>query len=352
MRRLILVTPGIQLKKNIHLKLLYRVLKKNGYRVLPFSIKNVVRYGRKAIWHIHWIDQFYRGNFQRIGVYNTYHLISIIRVFIFLFQISLSKMMNAKIIWTVHNITSHEYGETFFEKFVIKSLLMVSDRVTAYNHFTKDMIKKKTGFNDVFIMQRGLYEDTYSSLFNQEDAKQKLNIDSSCFVLLLFGALLPYKGVDILIKSLKQIHDEKIVLVIAGTTAKNIRYGDELRALASEDNRVILIDRFISENEIPILFSAADYSIYPYRRISNSGVLFMSLTFGVPTIISDRGGVREIINIEPEIGILMDEADNENIIKAINLAKKKEKNIKAMERIQEKLSWKHLEKSIVEVFQL
>jgi glycosyltransferase involved in cell wall biosynthesis len=352
MRRIILVSPGLQLKKNIHLTLFYQVLIKNGYQVLPFNIKNLIMYRNHAIWHIHWVDQFFRGSLQRFGIYKPMFFISITRIYLFLTQLLLAKLFKLKIIWSVHNISSHEYGETIYEKFVVRVLLSAADRVTAFNEFIRKKIEEKTNFKHVVVMRRGLYEGIYPEPLPKKKAKQLLNINQNSFTLLLFGALLPYKGVDILIKSIQKIKDEKIVLILAGTTAKNPAYGEKLRILSENDSRIILMDKYVSEKELPILFGAADYTIYPYRKISNSGVLFMSLTFGVPSIVSNKGGVREIIDLEPGAGILLDNPDAKNIVNAINLAKETKIDINAMNRIQKKLSWKYLEASILEAFQI
>lgn len=351
MRKVILVTPGKQLNSNLHLRLLYNGLKKHGYKILPMTIANSIKYRCVAIWHIHWIDQFYRGTLQKIGIHKKKCLISFFRVIIFILLLFINKICRQKIIWTVHNIHSHEHGNTISERFVIKLLINCSDRITVFNEHAKKILSKKCKAVKIYIMQQGLYENCYDTTITKEDAREILNLPLMNFVLLHFGALLPYKGVDILIDALRVMEDDSLIVVIAGLP-KNIKYGRQIKAMASMDHRVVLIDRFIEEEEIPVLFRIADYTICPYREISNSGVLFMSLTFGVPLIISDKGGVRELIQSEPGTGILLARPDVNNIIKAINEAKNKKYDEKAMSRIQERLSWNALEISILKVFQI
>lgn len=352
MRKKILVTPEKALKRDLHLKLLYNLLSKNGFDVYPFNINNIFKYRKNAIWHIHWIDIFYRGTLQKFGIYTPSFFISAIRFLIFTFYLFFVKVLNIKIVWSIHNVSSHEFGDTIFEKNVTKILLHFSDCVTAYNQHIKGNIEKKYDFSNIHVIYQGIYENCYPDPPSKKSARSKLKLPADKFILLFFGSLLPYKGVDIIINGVNKLKDDEILVVIAGSSHKNPEYGQTIKELSKKDKRIFLIDRFISEEEIPILFGAADYTIYPYRRIDNSGVLFMSITFGVPVIISNKGGVKEIIDLAPDVGILIDEPINEKIIDAITIARNKMDISTSMDKLKEKLSWKHLETQLVKVFNL
>ena len=119
MRKKILVTPGKALKRDLHLKLLYNLLSKNGFDVYPFNINNIFKYRKNAIWHIHWIDIFHRGTLHKFGIYTPNFFISAIRFLIFIFYLFFIKVLNIKIVWSIHNVSSHEFGDTIFEKNVV-----------------------------------------------------------------------------------------------------------------------------------------------------------------------------------------------------------------------------------------
>lgn len=350
MRHVILVTPGKLLGHDLHLKILYRILRNKGFTVLPFSLINLFKYHKIAIWHIHWIDIFHMGTYHNLGIYKSNPIISLLRILFFFYIVLFVKILSVKMIWSIHNVTSHEYGGSIFERVVTVCLLRFSDRVTVYNNYIRTTIKKIYNFDNMFLMRQGIYEGCYQERIGKEKARKILRVPKNSFVLLLFGALLPYKGVDILIDALSNYRDNDVFVMIAGSTKNNPKYGKLIKNMAKYDDRIKIFDRHIEESEVPIFFGAADYTICPYTKISNSGILFLSITFGVPAIISDKGGVREVTSLVPDTNILIKKLSTKTIIKSIIEAK----NINAkknMEELQELLSWSNFENNITKAFQ-
>lgn len=112
-------------------------------------------------------------------------------------------------------------------------------------------------------------------------------------MVLFFGLIRPYKGVDLLIEAFAAAPDAA-VLVVAGMPRMSI---EPLRKRAGElglGDRVRFVARFIPDQEIPAYFERADLVVLPYRETEQSGVLFTSLAFGVPTIATDVGGFSEV----------------------------------------------------------
>lgn len=106
-------------------------------------------------------------------------------------------------------------------------------------------------------------------------------------VVLCFGLLRPYKGLDVLVEAWQGIgHAE---LWIAGMPRMDI---SALRAAAPPNVRFDA--RFIGDDELPAYFQRADLVVLPYREIDQSGVLFTALAFGKPLLLSDVGGFPEI----------------------------------------------------------
>ncbi len=107
-------------------------------------------------------------------------------------------------------------------------------------------------------------------------------------VVLFFGLLRPYKGVDVLLEAWRGIDGAE--LWIAGAPR-----GVDVAALrAAAPPNVRFIPRFISDPEIPALFRRADLAVLPYREIDQSGVLFTALAFGTPILASAVGGFPEV----------------------------------------------------------
>jgi glycosyltransferase involved in cell wall biosynthesis len=106
-------------------------------------------------------------------------------------------------------------------------------------------------------------------------------------VVLCFGLMRPYKGIDLLLEAWRGI--EGAELWIAGAPRMDIT---ALRANAPPGVR--FVPRFIGDDELPAYFRRADLVVLPYREIDQSGVLFTALAFGKPLLLSDVGGFPEI----------------------------------------------------------
>lgn len=106
-------------------------------------------------------------------------------------------------------------------------------------------------------------------------------------VVLCFGLMRPYKGIDVLLEAWKGVEDAELWVV--GLPKMDIA---PLRAAAPPGVR--FLPRFISDEEIPAFFRRADLVVLPYREIDQSGVLFTALAFGSPLLLTDVGGFPEV----------------------------------------------------------
>ncbi len=106
-------------------------------------------------------------------------------------------------------------------------------------------------------------------------------------VVLCFGLMRPYKGIDLLLEAWEGIEDAE--LWVAGMPRMDI---SALRAGAPRGVR--FVPRFIGDHELPAYFRRADLVVLPYREIDQSGVLFTALAFRKPLLLSDVGGFPEV----------------------------------------------------------
>ncbi len=106
-------------------------------------------------------------------------------------------------------------------------------------------------------------------------------------VVLMFGLLRPYKGLDVLLEAWRGIDDAELWVV--GLPKFDLA---PLRAAAPPNVR--FVPRFVADDEIPAFFGRADLVVLPYREIDQSGVLFTALAFGKPLLLSAVGGFSEV----------------------------------------------------------
>jgi glycosyltransferase involved in cell wall biosynthesis len=106
-------------------------------------------------------------------------------------------------------------------------------------------------------------------------------------VVLCFGLMRPYKGIDVLLEAWRGV--EGAELWIVGMPRMDLA---ALKATAPANVR--WVERFVTDPEIPAFFRRADLVVLPYRQIDQSGVLFTALAFGSPLLLSAVGGFPEV----------------------------------------------------------
>jgi glycosyltransferase involved in cell wall biosynthesis len=131
-------------------------------------------------------------------------------------------------------------------------------------------------------------------------------------VVLCFGVVRPYKGVDVLVEAMRQVEGAEL-WVVGRPLGESI---ERLRRLAPP-NRVRFVDRYVADPELPAYFRRADLLVLPHRRVDMSGVLFAGLAFGKPMVLSDVGGFGELVG-ETGAGRLVPPGEPEPLAAAIS----------------------------------
>jgi glycosyltransferase involved in cell wall biosynthesis len=130
-------------------------------------------------------------------------------------------------------------------------------------------------------------------------------------VVLYFGLVRPYKGVDVLVEAFRQVEDAEL-WVVGRPLEVSVEH---LRRLAPA-GRVRFVDRYVSDAELPAFFRRADLLVLPHLNVDVSGVLFAGLAFGKAMLMSDVGGFRELVD-EHGAGELVRPGDRNALAEAI-----------------------------------
>jgi glycosyltransferase involved in cell wall biosynthesis len=129
-------------------------------------------------------------------------------------------------------------------------------------------------------------------------------------VVLCFGVVRPYKGVDVLLEAFRGVDAE--LWVVGRPLGESM---ERLRRLAPSGVR--FVPRYVSDRELPAFFRRADLLVLPHRRVDVSGVLFAGLAFGKAMVLSDVGGFRELVE-EHGAGELVPPGDRAELAAAIS----------------------------------
>jgi glycosyltransferase involved in cell wall biosynthesis len=131
-------------------------------------------------------------------------------------------------------------------------------------------------------------------------------------VILFFGLLRSYKGLDVLLDAFRDIDGAELWIV--GLPVLPL---EELQARASGSRgRVRFIPRFVEDDEVPALFRRADVVALPYRQIDQSGVVHVALAFGKPLVLSRVGGFTEL-GEEHDAALLVEPGDVDGLRAAL-----------------------------------
>jgi len=164
------------------------------------------------------------------------------------------------------------------------------DAVVAHSEHGAARLRGEVGLDParVHVIPHGAFD--YLTRLPEEKPLPAALAGAEGTVILFFGLLRPYKGVDTLLEAFRRV--EGAELWIVGNPRQPV---EPLRRLADEaPGRVRFLTRFVADDEIPAIFRRADLVVLPYRDAEHSGVLYTGLAFGKPLVLSTVGGFPEV----------------------------------------------------------
>jgi D-inositol-3-phosphate glycosyltransferase len=294
-------------------------------------------------WVVGTLKSVLHARLQGISVFHLHIFYTNILI---LFNLFLVKLLFGKVVLTVHDVTSFdsENESTIISKFIYN----LTDIVLTHNAFSKNEIIKVTSISssNIYIIPHGNYTPFISIQNDKSNSKEKLNLPKDKTILLFFGMIKKVKGLEILLEAFKKVVDTNsdIVLLIAGKPWENDFA--EYQKIIDRNNlskHIILHTKFIPHEDVEHYYCASDLVVLPYKKIYQSGVLMMTLSYERPAIVSNLPPLMEVIS-DNENGFLF-EAENSNDLsdKLIEiLADKKNLEIvrkKGTELINTKYGW-------------
>lgn len=161
------------------------------------------------------------------------------------------------------------------------------DAVIAHSQAGRERLIDDAGLDPekVHVIPHGAF--SHLAAISPDRLPAELDSAAGRRVVLYFGLIRPYKGLDVLLEAWPGIDDDAELWIVG-------RPRFEINNLRSDDPSVRWVPRFVSDEELAACFRRADLVVLPYREIEQSGVLATALAFGSPVLASDVGGFREI----------------------------------------------------------
>lgn len=218
-----------------------------------------------------------------------------------LMNVLVARLARRKVVITAHDVES--FVSSLEVPFMSRTAYRLAHCVIAHNHISKDelMARLKVRENMIAVVPHGNYLHALRPMPPAEVARARLGIHSNAKVLLFFGQIKEVKGLDILLNAMPSVlqHHPNAVLLIAGKPWKT-NFAD-YQARIDElgiNNACFTHIRYIPDEDVPLYYSAADLVILPYRRIYQSGVVLMAMSYGKAVLVSDIPGMLEVVQDE------------------------------------------------------
>jgi len=286
---------------------------------VPFEVKNTFRniWGGspkviRAAWFLFGLLSSLIN--ARINQVKVVHFHFFHYTFLEYFSVMLSKVFKFKVVITAHDVESlYESNDSVGAKRV----LSYADRIIAHNILSKKILVEDIGIDNicVSIIPHGNYIESISEQPGKEESRKFLGIAQSHTVILFFGQIKKIKGLDILLNALPEVIKvfPDLKLVIAGKEWKDdfSRYQEIIKNNGLSDF-VIPRVQYIPDEQVSSYFRASDLVVLPYKKIYQSGVLLMAMSYKAPVLVSDIPGMTEIIDNDVN-GFLFKSEDSENL---------------------------------------
>jgi glycosyltransferase involved in cell wall biosynthesis len=226
------------------------------------------------------------------------------------------KNQHSKVVCIADNVIPHEkrFGDTAFTKYFIKpvdAFICMSEKVLVD-------LRLFDRTKPVQFVPHPLY-DNFGEKISQQEARQYLNIAAEQPVILFFGFIRKYKGLDILLQAMALLKQQMplLKLMIAGEF-----YEDQKEYEAQIDNlgirdQLLLHTHFIADSEIKYYLCAADLVVQPYRKATQSGVTPLAYHFEIPMLVTNVGGLAAMVP-DDKVGLVAS-PDAESIAQKIAL---------------------------------
>lgn len=147
------------------------------------------------------------------------------------------------------------------------------------------------------------------------EARDLLKLPQDKKILLFFGFIRKYKGLDILLNTLKKLDDTYHVLIAGEVYGSFLEYQEIIEKNDLQD-RVTINNDYIKDDEVAYYFSAADVCVLPYRSATQSGIMNISYHFDLPLIVTDTGSLAVEVK-EYQTGLVAEKADVKSLKSAI-----------------------------------
>jgi glycosyltransferase involved in cell wall biosynthesis len=263
------------------------------------------------------------------------------------------KNKHTVVISQLDNVIPHE--KHFYDSWLTRYFVRSVDGFIYMSRQVKDDLDMFTTEKPSVFAPHPVFSN-FGEKVSKEEACNCLNMATDIDYVLFFGLIRDYKGLDLIIDAWSELKrngtTRKKKLLIAGEFyADKTKYIRQIEKLGLH-NDILLHDRFIKDEEVKYYFSLADMVVQPYKSATQSGVTQIAYQFDVPMVVTDVGGLSEIVP-DRKVGLVVP-PDASAIAQAIEeiYAQHYLQNFKMNIKTEKlRFSWDYFTEKITELYQ-
>ena len=316
-------------------------------RVLSYYVR-LIRYAATAkpkLFHILWNNKF--QFFDRTLLMLYY------------------KLLGKGLVLTAHNVNSgkRDGNDSLLNRLSLKIQYRLSNHIFVHTDRMKSELTAdfEIASDKVSVIPFGINNTVSNTTLSRAEAKAQLGISKGDKVLLFFGNIAPYKGLEYLLAAFINLskEDKHYRLLIVGKPKGSEDYWEHIsRTIAGSGvgDRIIEKIEYVPDEATELYFKAADVLILPYAHVFQSGVLFLGYSFGLPAIVADVGSLKEEI-VEGETGFAFNSEDSSDLARIIckyfenDLFRNLEsRQLKIREYANERYSWSKVATITIKIY--
>jgi D-inositol-3-phosphate glycosyltransferase len=235
------------------------------------------------------------------------------------------KLLGKRLVFTAHNVDDRARDgktPTIPDRVSLTMLYRIVDHILVHTGLMKRTLVEQFRVPEwkVTVVPYGINDVVSPSNVTRSAAKKLRGFTPDEKILLFFGNIAPYKGLEDLVAALAALvqDDDRVTLLIAGAPKdrgcesywRSIERLIDHLAVSGHVRKEI---KYVADDEIGDIFRASDVLVLPYRRIDQSGVLALSYAQGVPVVVADVGSLKEYV-VEWETGLVYESGNVRDLV--------------------------------------
>lgn len=232
----------------------------------------------------------------------------------------------------IHNLIPHEkrFFDGLFNRFFLRSF----DGFIVMSQAVKNELLSLKPEAKYCLLKHPVYHQ-FGEKVSRESAARELGIDPTKKIVLFFGLIREYKGLDLLLQAFSNLADDYSLIIAGEVYGDENEYTDLIKTSCNKN--IHFFNKYIEEQDVKFYFSIADLCVLPYKSATQSGIQAIAHAFALPVLISNVGGLAEEIS-DSKNGFVLDN------LNPLDMTKKIEHIFmgSSLSKVKENLSYENL----------